>query len=377
MLLRLDCRHFPGDRPCRPHKEHGVKCDDCSYFSRAGERLLIIKLDAVGDVLRTTAILPGLKERYPESHITWVTMKESLPIFLHNQFVDRVIAYDSTECTVSLGVQYFDLVINLDAAPKSASLASYARATTKLGFGVDEAGKILCFNPEAEHWLEMGAFDDIKKQNTRTYQDLMFEVCKMHPSDREIVLTLSDEERRMAGEFCRANGIPDGKTVIGLNTGASGRWEQKKWTLEGYRELIRKIVEHTDFAVILYGGALEHERNTELRAVSPERVVIADTRHSLREFFALMSISDLVITGDTLALHVATALKKRVLAIFGPTSAAEIESYGRVRKIVSDAVECKCYYRPVCDQDTNCMNTIPPDRVFAIMKEELARGGTH
>ena len=52
MILKTDCRHFKGDRPCDPHKESGVKCNDCNYYQPISFKILIIKLDAVGDVLR-------------------------------------------------------------------------------------------------------------------------------------------------------------------------------------------------------------------------------------------------------------------------------------------------------------------------------------
>lgn len=373
MILRPDCRHFPGDRPCLPHKNHGIHCDACTQFEPTSQRILIIKLDAVGDVLRTTCILQGLKERHPHSQITWVTQKESVPIFYGNKMVERVLAYDSMECTAALAVEKFDLLINLDAAPKSALLASYAGAKTKLGYGVNEQGKVFCWNREAETWLEMGAFDDIKRRNTRSYQQLMLEICGLKPLQYEIQVTLTESELLEADGFRRRNGISEGIPVIGLNTGAGSRWEMKKWTFEGYRSLIRRIIDGTPYQIVLYGAGLERERNLELAKGHTQRVTIADTEKSLRQFFALLDISDVVVTGDTLALHAATALQKRVIAIFGPTSAPEIETYNRVRKVVSDTMECKCYYRPVCDQEVNCMNTIPAERIFAMVQEEAAK----
>ena len=78
MILKPDCRHFPGDRPCVYNKTEGVMCDVCSHYSVAATRILIIKLDAVGDVLRTTSILHGLREKYPNSGI--VNQTKSLAI---------------------------------------------------------------------------------------------------------------------------------------------------------------------------------------------------------------------------------------------------------------------------------------------------------
>src|SRR5437867_1423625 len=128
MILKQDCKKFPGDRPCAPHKQHGVKCDDCEYYERVAHRILIIKLDAVGDVLRTTAILPGLKEKYPASEITWLTLMSSRELFYRNPYVDRVLFADQTETQTYLAVEQFELAINLDTSPRSAALASLAHA---------------------------------------------------------------------------------------------------------------------------------------------------------------------------------------------------------------------------------------------------------
>ncbi len=81
--VATDCRYFVGEKPCVFHKEHGVKCNDCKYYSPVRERILIIKMGAKGDVLRSTSILTGLKEKYPDSHITWVVEKGSQEL-LHN-----------------------------------------------------------------------------------------------------------------------------------------------------------------------------------------------------------------------------------------------------------------------------------------------------
>ncbi len=74
--IAWDCRSFLGDRPCVWHKRTGVLCT-CEHYEKVEEQLLIIKLDAMGDVLRTTALLPPLAEAHPRAAITWVTRKES------------------------------------------------------------------------------------------------------------------------------------------------------------------------------------------------------------------------------------------------------------------------------------------------------------
>jgi len=71
----------------------------------------------------------------------------------------------------------------------------------------------------------------------------------------------------------------------------------------------------------------------------------------------------LVVTADTLALHIATALEKKIVALFGPTSRSEIELYGRGIKLSSPA-GCKCFYRKYCSEEISCMEKITSEMVI-------------
>jgi ADP-heptose:LPS heptosyltransferase len=371
MILRSDCKYFPGDRPCSFNKREGVKCDDCSHYETETPRIVVIKLEAVGDVLRTTCILHGLKEKYPKSEIIWITRKSAVPLFENNKMVDHVLAYESTETILHVLVEEFDIVINLDSAPDSAVLASTVKCKEKIGYGIDTRGNVFPFNTEAVTWLEMGAFDDLKKKNTRSFQDLMIEICCLKTAKKDIVVELSEEELNLARSFAEKVGLDQKVLKIGMNTGASGRWQLKQWTMEGFERLIKLLLEQTQASILLYGGPSEKERNEYLSRLHPTRVVNTGADNSLRQFFALVTLSDVFLTGDTLALHVATALKKKVIALFGPTSAAEIDSYnGQIVKVQAD-LDCLVCYKPRCDFNPNCINSITPERLFAIIRQEM------
>ncbi len=361
--INFDCRHFRGDIPCKPHKEHGVHCEGCVYYDKIEFKILIIKLDAVGDVLRTTCILQGLKEKYRNSHITWLTKRQSLPIFENNDLVDAVIDY-SAESFLQIQSEHYDMVINPDAAPKSARLAQAARGDVKIGFGYHEKGHVYPFNKEAQRWFEMGLFDDIKKANTSTYQQIILDMIGLSPSSHEIILKLSDDETKFAEAFAGKNNIGKNDLKIGLNTGAGGRWEFKKWTVEGFSGLIEMINKELPKAkILLYGGPEERDRNTYLSNKYPGKVIITGCDNSLREFMSLMSICDILVTGDTMALHIALALRKKVAALLGPTSHTEIDLYGRGEAIRAD-IKCLCCYKQTCDVSPNCMELITSEMVF-------------
>ena len=92
MIVKNDCRHFQGDVPCGPHKDEGVHCADCSYYDQIKMRILIIKLGAIGDVIRTPPLLHKLKAEHPDAWVAEgkvVTAAERDPGSLHFRRPER------------------------------------------------------------------------------------------------------------------------------------------------------------------------------------------------------------------------------------------------------------------------------------------------
>ncbi len=368
-LVRSDCRYFLGDRPCKYHKEEGVKCSDCKYYDPIKMRILIIKLGAMGDVLRTTPILEALKRRYKRSQITWVVDEGSKELLVNNPYLDGILPY-GPEALSHLLVEEFDLVINLDSLPRSSCLASLAKGKKKLGFGLDKRGSVFPFNKEAEEWFRMGIDDDLKRKNRKTYQEIIFKIAGLRFKKEEPVINLRERETDFANKFTKEHNL-GGKKIIGLVTGAGGRWELKKWTIEGYLRLIKKIdKEIKDTRILLFGEREEIRRNREIMERSKAPLNNTGHKNTIREFLSLLNLCDLVITGDTLAMHAAVALKKKVVVLFGPTSSSEVELYGRGKKIVPD-MDCLCCYKVTCDKHPNCMESISPEIVFQAVKDLL------
>lgn len=374
MKIKTDCRHIRWDRPCAPHKREGVHCDACDYYEPVDVRVLIIKLDALGDVLRTTCILPALRDKYKGAQVTWVTMAGALPLLENNPYVDRCVAYGPAALAI-LGVEDFDLVFCLDNAPRSAALAMLATAREKKGFGLNAAGHVLPFGKEAEQWLLMGLFDDVKKKNSRTYQEIMMEICGLAGMHQEIIVRLTDEEREFARRFAEKNGVPSederakkGVSVVGVNTGSGDCWPMKQWPVDRCVEFTRRLTADVKIRVLLFGGQEELERNSKIKEAVGEALIDTGSDNSLGEFMALVDLCDLVVTSDSLGLHVALGLGKKVVGLFGPTSAAEIDVYGRGIKIVP-ALDCVCCYLRKCNRTPTCMEAIGDDTVYDAVVE--------
>ncbi|MBE0571817.1 MAG: glycosyltransferase family 9 protein [Ignavibacteriaceae bacterium] len=359
MILKTNCRFFKGDRPCKPHKEQGVKCDDCNYYQSISFKILIIKLDAVGDVLRTTSILKPLKKKYPDCYIEWCTRYNSLELFKNNPLVDEVITIED-DALSRIKAEEYDIVINLDTSKFSSAIAANASAKEKFGFVLSKKGYVEATSDHARQWLEMSAFDDFKKSNQKSYQQIMYEILNLDLPVEHPIIHISEKNRAKIAAKDFVKNITSQKPVIGLNVGVGTKWPGKGWSFKSWQELTEKL--GTDkYNLLLLGGPEEIAITNQLKA-EYKYLINTGCGNSLLEFAAIVDLCDLVITADTLALHIATALEKKIVALFGPTSANEIELYGKGIKLFSPG-GCSCYYRKYCSEDKSCMERITVDMV--------------
>ena len=202
--IAYDCRYYLGDRPCVWHKKQGVLCE-CDHYIPLTGSLLIIKLDAMGDVLRTTCLLPVIDRAWPGAKITWLTRQESVPLLENNPYVSEIIPYGA-DSVVQLSTRTFDKVINLDAGKISSGMASMAKAPEKIGYLLHERGYVYATNKAAEKWLRLGLFDDLKKENKRTYQEWMVDILGLPGDGMRYVLELTDTREGVRPQQSRAIG---------------------------------------------------------------------------------------------------------------------------------------------------------------------------
>ncbi len=369
-----DCIHFPLDRPCQFHKKSGVVCRCGHYVALPSvkpsktKKILIIKLDAMGDVLRTTFLLPGLKEKYGSIHVTWVVAPVSVDVLKSNPLIDRIWPFGKEVFGQIIAGEKFDVVINLDLSPLSLTLATMACANTKIGYWLDGKRRIHSSNNRALQWLQMSAFDGLKKANTKTYQWWMSQIAGLKRPDHPIYVPVSREAQAVAQAFSKKHGLSDQK-IVGINPGAGGRWRLKRWTVKGYVYIINALYK-AGYKVLLLGGPEESTLIKLLLKRCRGKAVGSGTDNALPDFFAKLDLCDVIVCGDTMALHAALGLKKKVLALVGPTSAAELEMYGQGLKVVPD-MPCVCCYKPSCENKPTCMDTLKPELVWSALQELL------
>ncbi len=322
-------------------------------------KILIIKTGALGDVLRTSFIAQALKDKYKNknSKIFWLVSKQAKAFFINNQYVDKIIISEERNKIKNIK---FDLVINLEESEEDCSFASSLKTKKIIGAFLDKNRKI-DYTKESSYWFDMSKIskfenkraDILKKENKKTHRQIISELIGIENYKKyEPFLRLTGSQREMAKEFSAKHNLSDSNLIIGVNTGSADRWP-KALSVKKTAELINEIYKKYKAKILLFGGPDEIQRNKEIIKFVKSPIIDTGCGNNLIEFPALISICNLMITTDSLGLHVALALKRKTICLIGPTSPSEIDLYGLGEKVISRSKDV-CSYKT----KTDCMEKI-------------------
>jgi heptosyltransferase-2 len=355
------CKRFSGYKPCFP--DHNCWEDGCKDNIPVGKKILIINLDAMGDVLMTTAQLPSIKRKYPDSTIYWITLKNAAPLLLNNPLIDHVYNFDASSLLI-LQQMKFDYVMNVDKSQQSCALLNSINAQLKRGFGLNENGKIIPVNEGANYNYKLGMDDHFKfKINQRTGQDYLAETFELDYKRDEYILELTQDEKDFIEKYKKKVGIRKKDKLIGFNTGCSELYPNKKMTVEQHIYLIRKLLKKK-YKIILLGGPEDTTRNKEIYSHFNGKIINSPTTEGLRRGICYESIPDIIVTGDSLGMHIAIGLKKYVIVWFGVSCWTEIDLYERGVKLFQEDLFCSPCWKKQCPYNLECIKMIDLDRII-------------
>lgn len=300
-------------------------------------KICIIKLGAKGDVVRALPILIGIKEKYSNSEITWITKLSSKEILETSSYINKILTLplNTNEINNFFENSNFDILYNFDIEEEATKLAVEIKADKKYGF-YSENNYPTCFNLSAEYYLNTLFDDELKKSNKKTYQQMIFEIAELPYKKQHHPIYLNEEDKKYAEDFIKRNNINKEK-LIGIHIGSSPRWPSKKWHLDNIKDFIIKA-KNKGYEILLFSGQDEKNyfqpliQNLESQEI---KIYLNNQDNTDKEFFALVNICSKIISGDSFALHVALTLEKPTIGLFFCTSPNEIEDYGLLTKLIA------------------------------------------
>lgn len=349
-----NCRYFSGYKPCTKSE----LCDSsCAHQDTAQISLLIVHLGALGAVVRSTSLLRAIKRKYPSSMITWVTDAPAHHLLVNHPAIDRVLTTSESDM-LQISALEFEVAFVIDKSLKAGGVLKKTTVDQVFGFVVNPRnGAVQPATTAAEELWHLG-LDNQKKffENNKAETQLMIEALELGSFQRdEYWLPLTTEETQSL-QTRRQEWSLGKDFVIGLNTGCSNVIAHKKLTVEYHRLLIQKLArEFPEAQLVLLGGPEDTDRNALIATGLP--VISSETQSGLRDGLVSVASCDIVITGDSLGMHMAISQKKQVIAWFGPTCAHEIDIYDRGAKILTKSPCAPCWKR-ACEKEIMCYDQV-------------------
>lgn len=366
-IAHQDCKWFSGEKPCRFKR----LCRDCPEYSPISHNILVVKLAALGDVLRTTCLLPSLARAYPRARITWITDASALPLLACAPGIDLLLPHDF-DSVQRLTPQRWDLAICLDKEPRAISLIEQVQCEQKRGFGMNAWGTPRPLNPGAEYAYRLGLDDELKfVSNQLTYQQIIHQAVGLEGPREAYVFEPPQRALEFAEAFFREKGL-DPERTVGIFTGAGPVFAHKAWLPERLAALADWLRDDMGLSPLLLGGPAERELNKQIAALCQGPAADSGGEHDLIQFAGLAGKLRLMVTSDSLPMHLALAQKTPTVALFGSTCAQEIMLTAPGR-LLGAGLDCQPCYRGACDRPDHCMKALSlatvQEAVQAVLKE--------
>jgi heptosyltransferase-2 len=292
----------------------------------------ISRTSSLGDVLRTTVLL----HKFKDDHVSWLVDEHAYPLLEDNPLIQRILIYDLNS-VLQLQHERFDTVINLEKVPGICALCDSIDAWRRFGFRFDSSNGTAQAYDHAERAMSLCDNKDLKKNHEQYWQEALYHMIGAE----------WDKEEYILGYKPKSSVQYD----IGFNWSVGSKWPNKAWKKENWKKLEEII--GNKFTVCYQKGMNE-----------------------LHEYIEWVNSCRLLITNDSLGLHIAFALRKKTIALYGPTSSKEICLYNRGIILLPETdYECIPCLIPTCTQEKVCMDHISPERVFKAAVKILGSTG--
>lgn len=322
------------------------------------EKILLIKPSSIGDVVHTLPLWNLLRLAYPEAEISWLIapacegIVAGLPGIRLLRFERKLwgsawynlsAAANLLRFMSGLRRQQFDLVIDVQGLFRSGYFTFQSRAPMRIGFANAREFAPLFYTHRVEYGpLEQHAVD--------RYLRLLGALgIAQHPV--EFPLPIQPVHRQAAQRLA-----PAGRFAV-LCPGAN--WLTKRWPAQRFAGLVKPLQERFGLSSIVVGGPGDGELAAQIPGASD-----LTGKTSLMELAALMESASLVITNDSGPMHIAAALHRPMVAIFGPTNPVRTGPYGHMDAVIRANTDCSPCYKRQCPRQHECMLYMEPARII-------------
>lgn len=344
--------------------------------SSAPQRILIVKLSAIGDVLMATPVARALRQAFPDSFIAWVVERKSADVVIGNPYLDEVIVWDRVkrgsmvvDATRFLGSLYrlrrelrsrrFDVCIDLQGLLRSAGVCLASGAKRRIGFADGAEGSVCIYTERCDP-----GGDEINAQQRNLN---LLRALGVNSTDTSMYMPVGDDDRDFAARFFADNGL-DGRKVVAFCPATT--WVNKHWTPDGWRGVADLIGRRYGASSLILGSQADVALAERIADAAEFKPVISAGRTTLKQAGALMERCAVVIGVDTGLLHMAVALDRPSVGLFGASAWRCFIKKDNFVWVAKDFHCSPCRRHPTCS-NIDCMQAITPTDVEEAVRRWL------
>jgi len=346
------------------------------------ERILIIRLSAIGDVVRTLPAVNALREKFPTAHIAWVVEEKARDVLVHQPEIDETIVFQRNRWEKGLlnplgflrttGEVYrfvrelrgrhYDIAFDFHGILKSGLISYMSGAKERVGF-------------DRGYCKEWNHLFNNRKVSPRSNRISRFEKnfsllgpLGLDGGRGDVDLHVSQEDVEYVDQFFRSRRPGISGPLVAIHPGTSSKTSYKRWSSTKYTELADRLVEELKVSVLFTWGPGERAMVDEIRARMRRDSMVAPETYSLKQLAEIFRRCSVYIGNDTGPMHIASLVKTPVVGIFGPTDPIVNAPYeGTPHIIVRKDLPCSPCRNRGC-KDVECMKAISSQDVFEAAK---------
>jgi heptosyltransferase-2 len=322
----------------------------------------------VGDSVMTVPALRALRRVLPEAKITLVARPSAVGIFADADFVDEILIYKRKNLFSVVGQvrewrrRKFDLAVLFQNAFEAALIPFLAGVPLRLGYATESRQALLTHPLALPDWRSSRHEVFYYLYLVTALEQLTAGASTICESDPDCSLEISEKRRAEASKLLHAHGVRKGEPVVALCPGSINS-RAKRWPADAYAALADRLIDSRR-QVLLIGSAEELDVTREVTSRMQQQPIVLTGKTSLDQITAVLSLVDLVVTNDTGPAHIAAALGRPTLVMFGPTNPLTTRPFAPVAEILRHPPDCApCMLRD-CPIDHRCMTAITVDEVF-------------
>ncbi len=331
-------------------------------------RICLIKPSALGDVIQALPVLAGLRKRWPDAHISWVVNRSFANLLEGHPDLNEIIEFPRHvkgfrrfsamwRLARQLRKSRFDLVLDQQGLLRSGLMTWVTRASRRVGFAHAREGATLAYTDKIDtDWKNISAV-------VKNWEMARALGCEGEPPTP--LVPIRDEDRAWARRQIAS--LP--RPLLAIHPGA--QWQTKRWPPEHFAELASRAIKEFDAGIILVGGPGEGVICDRIREQIPSALSVAE-QTTLKQLAAVLSESDVYLSGDSGPMHLAAAVGVPVIAVFTCTSPTRAGPYWPGHRVVATCVDCAESYIKKCPSMI-CMQELTPDRVWPALETALHR----